>query len=119
MKSDIRDNVSYDNARHDNVSYDNDEYDRRDNDRHNTVNAVRLYQKGYADGYRRQRERTTLQRENEYRYIVNVLVIVLVFTLFMLLSMFVFGRTGENANYKGDCLVDLATTYKTDGCLDN
>ena len=116
MKSD-----GYDTANGDNVKYNSTKYDstKHNIQKYDSVSHVRLYQKGYADGFRRQRERTTLQRENEYRYIVNVLVIVLVFTLFMLLSMFVFGRTGENANYKGDCLVDLATTYKTDGCLDN
>lgn len=82
--------------------------------------SIYQYQKGYADGYKRQRLHNLSQRNNEYNYIMNVLVVLLFFILFIILSVYVFVvKSGANSHYKGECLNNLATTYMTDGCLDN
>lgn len=75
------------------------------------------YQKGYADGYKRHKEH--IEAQTEASYYINVAVIVLLFILLMIVTLYVVNtRSGVESHYKGDCLIDLVTTYKTEGCLD-
>lgn len=77
------------------------------------------YQKGYADGYRRSSDATKVQ-DDEYQYMYTVILILLVFIVFVLIIVYMYNPKiiRADSNYKGDCLLDLSSTYYTEGCLD-
>lgn len=79
----------------------------------------RYYQKGYADGYKRYHNRTkTEQEKTNYMYTVGLVLVI--FVLFILIAAYMYNPHIMNpgSNYKDDCLLDLVTTYHTEGCLD-
>ena len=82
-------------------------------------NTQDQYQKGYADGYKRHKEHMKTLAQSGTSYYLNVAVIVVLFMILMIALIYIFNtRTGIKSHYKGDCLIDLVTTYTTDGCLD-
>jgi len=78
------------------------------------------YQKGYADGYKRYKDYTDSQREEDSQYMYNVIIVIVIFCIFLIGIVLMYGKNaGINSKYEGDCLIDLATSYQPHHCLDN
>lgn len=79
-----------------------------------------LYQKGYADGYKRHNNHSLALREEDYQYMQNVLIVIIVFGIFLIAIVYTYSKnTGINSHYRDDCLIDLATSYQSRDCLLN
>ncbi len=69
------------------------------------------------------REFSKIDEQNEsnsYKYIYTVLFVIGMFILLTLGIMYLFDpKKISMTHYKGNCLLDLVTTYHTKGCLDN
>ena len=53
-------------------------------------------------------------------YIYNIIIVIIIFILLILVIISTYKKdAGINSHYKGDCLIDLATSYHTHNCLDN
>lgn len=57
-----------------------------------TINMVKLYQKGYVDGYRRHMNHREMQKSSELQYIYNILVFIIAFSILVVLSFCTFGQ---------------------------
>ena len=78
------------------------------------------YQKGYKDGYNRHKVHIDSQREEEISYMYNTMIVIIIFVVFIAIIVYTYGvNSGINSLYKGDCLLDIATTYQPHHCLDN
>ena len=55
----------------------------------------------------------------DYQYLYTVLFVISMFILLTLCVMYLFDSKIPGTHYEGNCLLDLATTYRTKGCLDN
>ncbi len=108
-------NIVYNKNNMDRQFYNNDKSDIHRSDRLNQLN----YQKGYADGYRRLLNMTT-QKVEEYQYMYNVLLVLFLFLIFILITVYMYYPKiiRWDSNYEGDCLLDLSSTYHTEGCFD-
>jgi hypothetical protein len=56
---------------------------------------------------------------NGYEYMYTVLFIILMFILLVLCVMYGMDSKIPGTNYKGSCLLNLVTTYHTEGCLND
>jgi membrane-anchored glycerophosphoryl diester phosphodiesterase (GDPDase) len=74
---------------------------------------VNYYQKGYSDGYKRHHAHFI---EKDKNYIYYITCIVIIFAVFV---FYTYSASRKPTHYKGDCLLDLTTSFYTDGCLDN
>lgn len=82
-----------------------------------TKDKIEIYQRGYANGYKRHKQHET---QKIYSYTSNVSIICLIFVLLILIALYLLGtKTGIDSNYKGNCLIDLTTVFRSEGCLDN
>jgi hypothetical protein len=100
------------------ISNNDNESNNKDKKNHQSV-LDHVYQKGYADGYRRHNQLTNNRTENESTQIWNVIFVITIFMLFLLGIFYTYNaELGKYSHYEGDCLIDLATTYSSK-CLDN
>lgn len=90
----------------------------KNNSEHRVMHSY--YQKGYADGYKRHKDHSNSQREEDYEYMYNVLIVIIVFGIFMIAIVYAYSKNaGINSHYDGDCLLDIATSYQPRDCLIN
>lgn len=86
----------------------------------NNTNKLNQYQRGYADGYRRNNKLEQTKREKESQRFWNITYAIIIFLLFLIGILYTYNKdAGKNSHYEGDCLIDIATTYTSSHCLDN
>lgn len=78
----------------------------------------RYYQKGYSDIYKKSRNNTLVQNDQMINYLYNFGIVVGLFVLLIVCFLYSYDTKMRGEHYTGDCLLNLATTYHTDGCLD-
>lgn len=58
-------------------------------------------------------------KRDDTDYIANVFWILVIFVVMILIIVYTYGPlAGTKSQYTGDCLLELATTYHTNKCLD-
>lgn len=57
--------------------------------------------------------------EIDYQYIYNIIFVIGMFIALTLCIMYLVDSKVPGTHYEGNCLLDLATTYSTNGCLNN
>lgn len=77
------------------------------------------YQRGYADGYRRYGQISQQKKDNNYQYLSNTFIVLLIFFLFLAAVAYIYTIRNKASLYEGDCLLDITTSYMPGNCLDN
>jgi cobalamin biosynthesis Mg chelatase CobN len=84
------------------------------------IMAQHYYQNGYAAGYKRHKEHYSNDKEGYEAYFYNVLIVFLIFVILVVGLLYTYNdKLGKTSHYKGDCLIDLTSSYNTNNCLDN
>lgn len=55
----------------------------------------------------------------DYQYMYKIMIAIGLFIILILCVMYLLDSKVPGTHYKGNCLLDLATTYHTEGCLDD